>query len=126
MCVCTCVCIYYLVYNLCIGNTYEHLEERQKRRRKEQIRKALQTLSSNLSSIDLKLTTAHFETIGSHEKFDVFVNDSTPDDDCVNQSITASINYLMLKHGVPISFYHELSKRFKKLPRTHEVCIAIM
>ena len=124
MCVCArvCVCIYYLVYNLCIGTTYEHLEERQK----EQIRKALQTLSSNLSSIGLKLTTAHFETVGSHENFDVFVNDSTPDDDCVNQSITASINYLMLKHRVPISFYHELSKWFKKLPRTHEVCIAIM
>ena len=97
------------------------MEERQKRRRKEQIRKALHALSSNLSNIGLKLTTAHFETTGSHEKIDFMINEPIADGDCPNQSITASLNYLMLKHGVPISFYHELSKRFKKLPRTHEV-----
>ena len=85
------------------------MEERQKRRQKEQIRNALHILSSNLSNIGLKLTTA----TGSHEKIDVMINDPTTDGDCVNQSITASLNYLMLKHGVPISFYHELSKQFK-------------
>ena len=72
-----------------IGNAYEHLEERQKRRRKEQIRKALQTLSSNISNIGLKLTSAHFETTGtgSYEKFDILVNTQThgPDGDCVSQ-----------------------------------------
>ena len=60
-----------------IGNAYEHLEERQKRRRKEQIRKALNAFSSNLSNIGLKLTTAHFETLGRHEKIDVIINDHT-------------------------------------------------
>ena len=96
-----------------------YLEER---RQKEQIRKALHSLSSNNSRIGLKLTSAHFETTGtrSSEKFDIIVNTHTPDGDCIDQSITASINYLMLKHGVPISIYHKLSRQFKKLLHTHE------
>ena len=111
--------------HVCLGHAYEHVEERQKRRRKEQIRKALQTLSSTVNNIGLKLTSAHFETTGSgsHEKFEILLSSPTTDldGDSDNGSITATINYLMLKHGVPISFYHELSKQFKKLPRTHEV-----
>lgn len=42
------------------------------------------------SSIGLKWITAQFETTGGHEKFDVLINDPTPDGDCVDQSITAS------------------------------------
>jgi len=105
---------------VCTGHPFETLEERQKRRR-QQITSILHALSSHLSRIGLKITTAQFETTTSNEHFDIVVNEPTPENDCISESVTASINYLMLKHAVPITFYHELTKRFKKLPRTYKV-----
>ena len=81
-----------------------------------------------MNNIGLKLTSAYFEATGNgsqQEKFDILISSPTTeiDGDSDNESIMASINYLMLKHGVAISFYHELSWHFKKLLCTHEVHI---
>jgi len=82
----------------------------------------LQTVSSHLSGIGLQMTKAKFESTTSHDhNFEIMVNEPAPEIECNNESAVAAINYLMLKHGVPISFYHALTKRFKKLPRTYKV-----
>ena len=102
---------------------FEQLEVRQKRRRREQVTAILETVSSHLSGIGLKMTKAQFESKTSYnEHFNIVVNEPAHENEEYNsESEVAAINYLMLKHGVPISFYHALTKRFKKLPHTYKV-----
>ena len=67
-----------------------------------------------------------FESLTSPDKsFDIVVNKSAPENE-ISESATAAINYLMLKHGVTIAFYHALTKRFKKLPQTYKVSTYIL
>ena len=78
-----------IVYVFCTDSSFESLEERQIRRRKQEIRKTLQDVSSNLNRIGLKMTTAQFETMVAYDKFQIDVNEPTPgnEDDSVSESV---------------------------------------
>jgi len=78
----------------------------QMRRRKEQIAKNLQTLSSHLNQISLKMTKRQFASLTSPaHHFDVVANEPAPENECISESDAAAINYLMLKHEVLICFF---------------------
>jgi len=82
----------------------------------------VQTVSSHLSRVSLKMTKAKFESMTSHDQnFEIMVNELVPEIECNKESAVAAMNYVMLKHGVPISSYHVLTKRFKELPCTYKV-----
>ena len=48
-------------------------------------------------------------------------NRSTVDVDGIFDKRTESILYLLMKYGVSMEFYHELSMMFKNMPRSYQV-----
>lgn len=119
---------YVASYNLWLcssGNSYEQLGERQQRRRKSQIKDALNTTCAGLSNIGLSLTSIQLEVINENHTIDIPVNNlhNSVDNNDSNEAEgqVRDITYLMLKHGVSFAFYHELCARFKDLPRSYKV-----
>ena len=90
----------------------------------ENLKSEMHALGSTCSqlNIGLSLTSVQLETVDSHQTVDIQIqplqggSTNTIDDDHI-----PDIVYLMLKHGVSLTFYHELCQRFKDLPRAHKV-----
>ena len=107
------------------GKPFEELGERQQRRQKAKIRDALNTTCSELNNIGLSLKSAELETT-SQEKIhlQIATEEDLENNKCHSDQIK-DIAYLMLKHGVSNTFYHELCARFKDLPRAYKVYMHI-
>lgn len=110
-----------------VGRPFETLSDRQKRRRKVEMKDTLSTVCSGMTDIGLTLTSVQLETTESHETVNIPVqpprcsSDSNDNDDSNNDNFIPDMAYLMLKYGVSFEYYHELCARFKDLPRAYKV-----
>lgn len=109
-----------------LGKPYDQIGPRQQRRRKLQIKEAINNIGAGLSDTGLTITSVQLET-ESHRTVDIQIQPQTTncnDDDAnyTGDDYIPDIVYLTLKHGVSINFYHELCARFGDLPRAHKVC----
>ena len=112
------VCTHIVFCELHLGKPFDQLGPRQQRRRKVQIKYALNNMP--FKEMGLALRTVQLES-ASHRKVEIKLHPQTSDKTEISEDHTPDIVYLMLKHGVSFQFYHELCERFGDLPRAYKV-----
>jgi len=99
------------------GNRYEDVGTRQKQRRHSQIKDDVETiLGPPLAAIGLYVKSLKLST---EEQDPVIVVDEENID--MEHHHIATLTYYILRHGVSMEFYHEMSMLFKDLPRSYKV-----
>ena len=109
---------YYLFvthFIICLGNLYEDVGTRQKQRRRTQIKEDVQMcLGTPLAEIGF------YVELSTEEQYDPIITVDQQTTSEQHEHI-AAIPYYLLKHGVSVEFYHEISMIFKDLPRSYRV-----
>ena len=79
-------------------------------------------MTGNNEKLDIQIDEQPLQDITNNAETNT---DNTCTDTCSNTCTDEDqlryITYLMLRHGVPFTFYHELCSRFKDLPRAYKV-----
>ena len=113
------------------GKPFSVLSKRQQRRRKATLKTSITNcLNSCKAANGLKTVSVTLKTKDDHKINLECMNGSSEDKE--NQSSITdvegvcyqspkSILYLLMKYGVSMEFYHELSMMFKSMPRTYQV-----
>jgi len=120
-------CILLCVAKQILGKDYQDLGDRQKQRRKQQIKKAVNSSLNSFQEIGLApVSLALRSTDSSDEPFTIMLDGSKCTKDSHNDQhhdVIPSLAYLLLKYGVSQKFYHELSMSIPELPRSYKVYI---
>ena len=105
-----------------IGADYEKVGPKQQCRRRNEIKEHIFGLTSSYSTIGLQVISVQLETSCGNAvnlqlmpAADVRQCETEKDDEIPN------VAYLLLKYGVSIEFYHELTMIFDNLPRSYKV-----
>ena len=116
------------------GKDYQDLGDRQKQRRKQQIKKAVNSSLNSFKEIGLAPVSLELRSTdrSDDESFTIMLDGSKCTKNSHNDQhhdAIPSLAYLLLKYGVSQKFYHELSMSIPELPRSYKVtaiaCIGI-
>ena len=109
-----------------IGKNYDDLSSRQQRQRKLQIKQnSAQFLEEHLREIGLKPHSLSLETTnGSLLQLSLSDSPTVSSNTTAchsDRDVTKNLLYVLMKYGVSMECYHELSKEFPCLPKSYLV-----
>ena len=109
-----------------IGKLYSNLGKRQQRR-KTTIKASVAKYLKPLQSIGIKPASLLLMTEDQSQKINLeylsIDHEDKENQIQANYKNTESVLYILMKHGVSLKFYHELSMIFKDMPRINQVAI---
>ena len=109
-----------------IGKSYEDVGERQKRRKRAEIKSSVNLYLAPLANAGLKATGLQLETVQTKEKMRIKLSPDNTADLLTNETNDPdkhipSVAFLQLKYGLSKECYHELAMLSEDLPRSYKV-----